>query len=153
MGDILKFSLDIYMNRARLMAMIAENKPAMHRFSTAANLAFGAKVRAARRSRDISQGELASRVGLSRVTIATIEGGKQNTQLNQLFLIARALNVPADQLLPTLTEIGQRLAREEMMAQNPIATSGALFLEDARALLLQMKKDAHGHEASDETAD
>jgi transcriptional regulator with XRE-family HTH domain len=133
--------------------MPVENKEALHQLSKAVNAAFGAKVRAVRRSRDISQVELAARVGLSRVTVATIEGGKQNIQLSQVFLIARALDVPSNELVPTLPEVEQRFARVGAMIANPITASGAIFLEDARALLLQMKEDAHEREAPNKTAD
>lgn len=122
-------------------------------FSTAVNSAFGLKLRAVRRSRDMSQGELASRVGLSRVSIATLEGGKQNIQLNQVFLIAEALNVPVTELVPSVNEVEQRLSRDAMVATNPITSSGALFIEDARALLLQLKKGAYEHETSHKAAD
>jgi transcriptional regulator with XRE-family HTH domain len=130
-----------------------ENKAGMLSFSTAVNSAFGARLRTVRRSRDLSQDELAARMGLSRATVATIEGGKQNIQLNQMFLMARALDVPVDQLVPTLPEVEQRFARLTAIASNPITASGAMFLEDARALLLQIKKDAYEYEAVDETPD
>jgi transcriptional regulator with XRE-family HTH domain len=99
----------------------------------------------------MSQGELASRVGISRVSIATLEGGKQNIQLSQMFLIAEALNVPITELTPTLNEVEQRMSHG-VMATNPIASSGAIFIEDARALLLQLKKDAYERETSDQAA-
>ena len=133
--------------------MPVENKGAINHFSKAINTAFGLKLRAVRRSLDLSQGELAVRVGISRVTIATIEGGKQNVQLQQVFLIARALDVPVGELIPTLPEVEQRYSRLQAITANPITASGQMFLEDARALLQQIKEEAYDREAPNETAD
>lgn len=130
-----------------------EKKNASLEFSRAVNAAFGARLRTVRRSKDVSQGELAARAGLSRVTVATIEGGKQNIQLSQVFLFARALDVPSNELIPTLPEVEQRFARVGAMIANPITASGAMFVENARTLLLQMKEDAHERETSNKTAD
>ena len=121
-------------------------------FSASVNAAFGLKLRRLRRSQEISQGELASRVGLSRVTIATIEAGKQNTQLNHVFLFARALDAPFDSLMPNLQEVEQQQNSSDKNGEQRIATAD-LFLQDARALLLQMKESSYEHQATDKKAD
>ncbi len=64
------------------------------------NMLFGQQLATARRARRVSQSELGSRVGRSRVTIANLESGKQNVQLHQVFTLAEALNVPATELIP-----------------------------------------------------
>jgi transcriptional regulator with XRE-family HTH domain len=130
--------------------MVAK-RPGSIDLSVAVNVAFGAKLRRVRRLRDVSQGELASRVGLSRVTVATIEGGKQNTQLQHVFLFARALDVSIEELVPTLQEVKQHQKMDN--GTGAVATSDLLFLQDARALLLQMKKGSYEQQAADETAD
>jgi len=56
------------------------------------NDVFGEKLRQMRRLRNLSQTELGELVRLSRVTIANIEGGKQNVQLHQVFAFAMALD-------------------------------------------------------------
>lgn len=117
--------------------------------SAAVNVAFGAKLRRLRRSKEVSQGELASRVGLSRVTISTIEGGKQNTQLHHVFLLARALDVSVEELVPNIQEVEQQRSSDQL--GSGIDTSGALFLKDARALLLQLKKGLDAHETNKES--
>ena len=132
---------------------IVEKRPHLMDFSKAINTAFGAKLRRFRRSRDVSQGELASRVGLSRVTIATIEGGKQNTQIHHVFLFARALDVPPEVLVPSLQEVKQQQRSDDKLGDGRVTTSDILFLQDARALLLQMKKGSYEQQATDETAD
>jgi transcriptional regulator with XRE-family HTH domain len=152
-SDIFPFLFDNLRLSPQNSIMSAGNDVRIRSFSAAVNRACGAKLRRARRSRDVSQGELAAQLHLSRVTVGAIEGGKQNIQLSQIFLIARALDRPVEELVPTLAEVEQLIKREAASAMNPIAASGALFLEDARALLLQMKRNLYEREAPDETAD
>jgi transcriptional regulator with XRE-family HTH domain len=71
------------------------------------NAIFGQKLARARKSRSITQRELAALVGVSRVTVANIEGAKQNVQLAQVFSMARALNIAPNDLLPTVPELEQ----------------------------------------------
>jgi DNA-binding XRE family transcriptional regulator len=44
-------------------------------------------------------------VGVSRVTVANIEGAKQNVQLAQVYSMAWALNIAPNDLLPTAPEL------------------------------------------------
>lgn len=67
---------------------------------------FGRRLSRIRNVRDLSQGELGSRIGVSRTTIANLEGGKQNVQLHQVFALARALDTPVEELIPTGKELG-----------------------------------------------
>jgi transcriptional regulator with XRE-family HTH domain len=127
-----------------------EKRPVLVDYSAAVNMAFGAKLRRARRSQNITQGELASRVNLSRVTVATIEGGKQNTQLHHVFLFAQALDVPLQELIPNHGEVEKQRVSAEKTAGG-MATISDLFLQDARALLLQMKKDIYEMQSADKT--
>ena len=71
------------------------------------NTLFGRRLAAARRSRMISQSELADRMDRSRVTIANLESGKQNVQLHQVFALAEALDVQASELIPDPAQIKQ----------------------------------------------
>lgn len=121
-------------------------------FASAVNAAFGARLRQARSAKGFSQGELASLVGLSRVTIATIETGKQNVQLQHLFLFARALNVAVDTLIPMSDEVGMR-QRASLSGVVGYAASGKIFLEDARVMLRLAMERAHDHQAPDSPAD
>lgn len=59
----------------------------------------GDRVRAARRTRRLSQEKLAEAVGLDRKTINRIEVGAYSTLVDHLLLIAQALDVPAADLL------------------------------------------------------
>jgi transcriptional regulator with XRE-family HTH domain len=64
------------------------------------NRLFGEQLATARRSRRVTQTELANRIGRSRVTVVNLESGKQNVQLHQIFTLAEALNVPVSELIP-----------------------------------------------------
>ena len=66
---------------------------------------FGQNLATARKVRRLSQADLAERVGVSRVTIANIEGGKQNVHLGQLYSLANAINASPKQLLPEPAEV------------------------------------------------
>lgn len=67
--------------------------------------AIGSRVKAKREQADLKQDQLAERVGLTRTSISNIENGRQRIQVHTLFMIAEALNVPVETLLPlNLTE-------------------------------------------------
>jgi putative transcriptional regulator len=56
------------------------------------------KFKLARIERDLSQEELANRVGVTRQTIGLIERGKYNPSISLCIRIAKALNRTLDQL-------------------------------------------------------
>ena len=56
------------------------------------------KLKAARASRDLSQEELASRVGVSRQTVSAIEKGDYNPTINLCLAICKALDRTLDEL-------------------------------------------------------
>jgi transcriptional regulator with XRE-family HTH domain len=60
---------------------------------------FGAQVRFRRRAREMTQAQLAERAGVSRATIARIETGEANPDLDTMSKIARGLGVPTAELL------------------------------------------------------
>jgi transcriptional regulator with XRE-family HTH domain len=122
-------------------------------FPAAVASAFGGKLRRHRRASELSQEELGQRTGLSRASIAMIEGGRQNAQLHHVYLFARALDVPAVELLPTSDEVKKY--------QRPSAKAGggrslALaeeVLEEIKAVLaLQLEKGLYAR-STDETRD
>ena len=57
------------------------------------------RVRTARRTRRLSQGELAKKIGLSQSALSLIETGKRTIHLYQLCAIAKALNVSMEYLV------------------------------------------------------
>ena len=56
------------------------------------------KMKAARAGMDLSQEELAERVGVTRQTIGMIEAGKYNPTLNLCLAICKALHKTLDEL-------------------------------------------------------
>jgi transcriptional regulator with XRE-family HTH domain len=62
--------------------------------------AFGRALRNAREDAELTQKEVADRVGLSRTSITNIERGSQHVALHQLFLLASAVGVKPTDLLP-----------------------------------------------------
>jgi transcriptional regulator with XRE-family HTH domain len=66
----------------------------------------GRRLRRARLDAGLTQQELAERVELSRASIANIEAGRQQFPLHTLILFARALQIAADQLLPSEELLG-----------------------------------------------
>jgi transcriptional regulator with XRE-family HTH domain len=61
---------------------------------------FGRLLRKSRKEAQLTQGEVAERVGLSRTSITNIERGRQHVLLHQLFLLAAAVGVDPTELLP-----------------------------------------------------
>lgn len=61
---------------------------------------FGQKMQKVRQSADITQEELAARLGMHRTYIGLIERGERNPTIRTLYKIAKALKVTAGELLP-----------------------------------------------------
>ena len=62
---------------------------------------FGAKLRLLRENRGLTQGGLATSVGLTRTSLTNIEKGRQKVLLHTVMEIAAALSVDARELLPS----------------------------------------------------
>jgi transcriptional regulator with XRE-family HTH domain len=60
----------------------------------------GGRIAEKRDAIELSQAELAERVGLSRSTIANIESGRQQLLVHVLIAIARTVGVPVMDLVP-----------------------------------------------------
>ncbi|WP_069384155.1 helix-turn-helix domain-containing protein [Halomonas caseinilytica] len=60
---------------------------------------FAKNIRRLRQEAGLSQEELANRAGLHRTYISSIECGQRNVSLDNIFALARALDVPASLLL------------------------------------------------------
>ncbi|MGH9890664.1 MAG: helix-turn-helix domain-containing protein [bacterium] len=61
--------------------------------------AFGAHLRSLREGAGISQEALASRAGLHRTYVGSVERGERNPTLESMFVLAQALEVPLQTLL------------------------------------------------------
>jgi transcriptional regulator with XRE-family HTH domain len=65
----------------------------------------GSRVRRARKEHDWNQLELADAVHLTRSSIANLEAGRQRPPIHVIWLIAHALGVTVDKLLPSGAEL------------------------------------------------
>jgi transcriptional regulator with XRE-family HTH domain len=65
----------------------------------------GSRVRRVRKRQGLSQVDLAHAVNLTRSSIANLEAGRQRPPVHVALLIAQALDVPVDVLLPSGEEL------------------------------------------------
>lgn len=72
---------------------------AMKKPKLSARQTFGQNLRRARRLKDISQEELASRADLSRTYISEVERGVRNVSIDNMGSLAQALGVPLRDLV------------------------------------------------------
>ena len=77
------------------------------------NLLFGRELARTRQAKNMSQSALADKVGVSRATIANLEGGRQNVLLHQVFALATGLDVAPSVLIPEMPEISAGSASKE----------------------------------------
>ncbi|WP_367174285.1 helix-turn-helix domain-containing protein [uncultured Deinococcus sp.] len=73
--------------------------------------ALGRRVRTLRKQSNLSQDDLASRLGLLRTSITNIESGRQKLTLASLYRLSAAFNISFDDLLPP---------RDQFIKQDPI---------------------------------
>ena len=66
---------------------------------------FGAQVRAARKSKNISQDQFALLAGIDRSYMGRIERGEINVTLEKVYQIAKALDCEVEALLPKGNEV------------------------------------------------
>jgi transcriptional regulator with XRE-family HTH domain len=76
---------------------------------------FGRRLRNRRIDSKMTQNQVAERVGLTRTSITNIERGRQHIALHQLFLLASAVGVAPDELLPD-----QKAALEELVPKRAL---------------------------------
>jgi len=67
-------------------------------------IVLGEMIRHRRELCELSQGDLAKRVGLSRVSIATIEAGKQRVLFHQAIKFCEVLMIPMRQVQAQIEE-------------------------------------------------
>jgi transcriptional regulator with XRE-family HTH domain len=76
---------------------------------------FGQRLRSAREDRQLTQKDVADRVGLKRTSITNIERGRQHIALHQLFLLAKAVGREPVELLPDGAEGLEDLLAPEVL--------------------------------------
>ena len=68
----------------------------------------GRRLRESRRAANLSQAELAQRVGLARTSITNIEKGRQQVPLHLFLSLAGAVDVDPSVLTPSMLDSGPR---------------------------------------------
>jgi transcriptional regulator with XRE-family HTH domain len=76
--------------------------------------AFGAALKKMRRSRDLSQKQLALDCGLDRTYISLLERGRRQPTLGTLFQISKALNIPAVDMIRHTEKAMKRPERRQL---------------------------------------
>lgn len=98
----------------------------------------GERVAARRRAQNLTQTELASRSGLSRASIASIESGRQNVLLHHVYDLAAALKIEkVGDLLP----LPKKLEGDEVKISGEAVTARSKAqIEDMVAVALARRQ-------------
>ena len=107
--------------------------------------AVGARVRAGRTAAGLSQAMLAQRIGFTRSSIANLEAGRQRIALHLFVIIAAALGVEPEELLPdpsVLEDTGAPIDLNEHLAGTPETTH-----DFVRGAVAQLNPDSLSQES------
>lgn len=63
---------------------------------------FGSRIQELRKKNNLTQSELAEKIGLSTNFIGMVERGKRNTSVDKIFKLAKAFNISLAQFFETL---------------------------------------------------
>ncbi len=63
---------------------------------------FGSRIQELRKKNNLTQSELAERIGLSTNFIGMVERGERNTSVDKIFKLAKAFNISLAQFFETL---------------------------------------------------
>lgn len=116
------------------------------------NSAFGIRLQQWRTARGLTQGALAEHAGITRVSVANLESGRQNVSLQQIYMLAHSLNIQMTELIPSAAEIErQSNAALRPLPTNCVSYADAQFLESSRALLTAILRgsNADTHKTAD----
>lgn len=99
--------------------------------------AFGRLVAARRKKLELTQAELAARVGMSRASVANIESGRQNVLLHHVYSLAAALEFSkvAD-LLPTTPKQESKGDFEMILSDESVTARGKAQINELIASAL-----------------
>jgi len=93
--------------------------------------AVGMAISQRRRELKLTQDEVASKVGLSRASLANIETGRQKILLHYLYRLTSALELPGVELL-----LPVRVATESVVPAKPVSISGESLNQKQQAEVL-----------------
>ncbi len=88
--------------------------------------ALGSAIRARREKLEMTQGNLADLVDMSRASVTNIELGRQSVLVDQLYKFAAALRIPVHDLLPAESKLPKRSTEEQL------APDAAAWIERVR---------------------
>lgn len=109
----------------------------------------GARIRALRESRKVTQEHLGELIGLTRTSVVNIERGRQKIMLHSLYAVAEVLGVAVAELLPSASEASV----EEQVRADPVAQqdpSVLRFLEQALAHRTHERGRQNGQQGNSE---
>ncbi len=108
----------------------------------------GQNIRAIREDKKMKQETLASHVGFTRVSISNIETGKQKIQLHTLIELSNYLNIPVQELIPSIeivkSEVSLKLEKKIFTAE---ISNNAQAMEKAKAFI-KFSSIKSGHHVS-----
>lgn len=93
--------------------------------------AFGRAVATRRKELDLTQVDLAGRIGMSRASVANIESGRQNVLLHHVYRLASALEfTKVSDLLPTLSKSPTGEDFDMMLSDETVTARGKAQIND-----------------------
>jgi transcriptional regulator with XRE-family HTH domain len=131
-----------------------DRKVSSPKTNLSANDAIGARIRAARRERGLTQGELAEAIGKSGQQVQKYESGENHVAVATLLAIARALGVPVLNLFGPESGAGRAHPRSDLWTNFACARDAerlaraftSLRSAGLRAALVQLAIDMVEHE-------
>jgi len=102
----------------------------------------GTQVREARRLRNITQDDLAQRVGVKRTSITNLEKGLQNAPLTVLYSICDELKIEISDILPAVQEVSPTTNKRISVHELFTSVNGEVeeIDEETAALILKLSK-------------
>ncbi|MGE3989270.1 helix-turn-helix domain-containing protein [Pseudorhodoplanes sp.] len=102
--------------------------------------AFGRAVATRRKTLELTQAQLAGRVGISRASIANIESGRQNVLLHHVYRLATALEFSkAAELLPAPPKRSNEEGFDMILSDETVTPRGKAQINDLIANALAQR--------------
>ena len=135
------------MHSPSFRVLISTNPAAKARL-TALYQEIGHRVARARKKANLSQQDLATRIGLKRTSVTNIETGRQKVMVHTLLELAEHLGVTIEELLPRepskdkRNDVAQLLESEVLRNLNPETLK---FIQKASGSMLALPHTPHDH--------
>lgn len=106
---------------------------------------FGRLVRARREALELTQDEVAERIGMGRTSITNIEKGRQHVSLHLLYEISRVLGIAPAELLPDRSTLLSTDADLERTLQASTSSLPAETKDWIRRVVLNTSREGKDH--------